>query len=239
MKTRYLLNRVIFWFFMYFFQHCFICRPSDSSVSEDAGIESRTVVTLTLAVRHSNPSARSHLHSARSHPHSVRSHPLSARYHTLSARYHPLSARYHPLSTRSPPLSAGYHPLSVRSHPLSARSHPQPAKSLYLSVRSHPHSARSHPLSARSHSHPATLILFLPSLVHPVDSLYDTPYFLLFLPILHSSCSTTQGSNLNCPELTGLSWCGAPEFWTFFRRCVVPNTTVHIVTADLRILMEL
>jgi hypothetical protein len=26
-------------FIMYFIQHCFICRPSDSSVSEDAGIE--------------------------------------------------------------------------------------------------------------------------------------------------------------------------------------------------------
>jgi hypothetical protein len=28
-------------FFQYFIQHCFICRPSDSSVSEDAGIEGR------------------------------------------------------------------------------------------------------------------------------------------------------------------------------------------------------
>ncbi len=30
-------------------QHCFICRPSDSTVSNDAGIESRTVATLALA----------------------------------------------------------------------------------------------------------------------------------------------------------------------------------------------
>jgi hypothetical protein len=30
-------------FFMYCIQHCFICRPSDSTVSEDAGIEPRTV----------------------------------------------------------------------------------------------------------------------------------------------------------------------------------------------------
>ncbi len=30
----------------YFIQHCFICRPSDSAVSEDAGIEPRTVATL-------------------------------------------------------------------------------------------------------------------------------------------------------------------------------------------------
>jgi len=32
-------------FFMYFIQHCFICRPSDSTVSEDAGIEPGTVAT--------------------------------------------------------------------------------------------------------------------------------------------------------------------------------------------------
>jgi hypothetical protein len=32
-------------------QHCFICRPSDPTVSEDAGIEPRTVATSVLAVR--------------------------------------------------------------------------------------------------------------------------------------------------------------------------------------------
>ncbi len=31
--------------FMYFIQHCFICRPSDSTVPTDAGIEPRTVST--------------------------------------------------------------------------------------------------------------------------------------------------------------------------------------------------
>jgi hypothetical protein len=37
-------------FFIYFIQHCFICRSSDSSVSEDAEIESgRTVAALALA----------------------------------------------------------------------------------------------------------------------------------------------------------------------------------------------
>ncbi len=45
---------------MYFIQHCFICRPSDSDVSEDAGIEPRTVATSALAVRRSNHSATSH-----------------------------------------------------------------------------------------------------------------------------------------------------------------------------------
>jgi hypothetical protein len=40
----------IFYFFSYFIQHCFICRPSDSTVSTDAGIEPRTVATDALAV---------------------------------------------------------------------------------------------------------------------------------------------------------------------------------------------
>jgi hypothetical protein len=38
----------------------FICRLSDSTVSEDVGIESRTVATTALAVRRSNHSDRSH-----------------------------------------------------------------------------------------------------------------------------------------------------------------------------------
>ncbi len=32
-------------------QHCIICRPSVSTVSEDAGIEPRTVATTSLAVK--------------------------------------------------------------------------------------------------------------------------------------------------------------------------------------------
>jgi hypothetical protein len=45
---------------MYYFQHCFICRPSDSTVSEDARIEPRTVTTLRLlAVIRSNHSPSS------------------------------------------------------------------------------------------------------------------------------------------------------------------------------------
>ena len=45
-------------FFIYCIQHCFICRPSDFTVSEDVGIEPRTVATM--AVRRSNHSAKSH-----------------------------------------------------------------------------------------------------------------------------------------------------------------------------------
>ncbi len=47
-------------FFIYFIQHCFHCCPSDSTVSEDDGIEPRTVATLALAVRRSYHSARCH-----------------------------------------------------------------------------------------------------------------------------------------------------------------------------------
>jgi hypothetical protein len=41
-------------FCSYNIQHCFICRPSDSTVPTDAGIEPRTVATDALVVRRSN-----------------------------------------------------------------------------------------------------------------------------------------------------------------------------------------
>ncbi len=57
--------RGIFWiFFFFFYEHYstlrFICRPSVSTVSEDDGIEPRTVANLALAARCSNYSARFH-----------------------------------------------------------------------------------------------------------------------------------------------------------------------------------
>ncbi len=44
-----------FWFSLYVYciLYCFICRPSDSTVSEYAGMEPRTVATSALAVRRS------------------------------------------------------------------------------------------------------------------------------------------------------------------------------------------
>jgi hypothetical protein len=63
LSETYLLGGSFFLFsFMYDIQHCFICRPSesDSTVSEDAGIEPSTVATTALDVRPSNHSARSH-----------------------------------------------------------------------------------------------------------------------------------------------------------------------------------
>jgi hypothetical protein len=59
---RRIFNRELFsWFYVrYLIQHCFICCRSDSTVSEDALIELRTLATLALAVRRSNHSASSH-----------------------------------------------------------------------------------------------------------------------------------------------------------------------------------
>ncbi len=85
-----------FLFFSYYIQHCFICRPSDSTVPRDAGIEPRTVATGALTVRRSNH-YRLHLirNQARSHPHQARSHPHQARSHPHQARSHPRQARSH------------------------------------------------------------------------------------------------------------------------------------------------
>jgi hypothetical protein len=57
----------LFFFFWFFIQHCFICRPSACTMSEEDGIESRPIATLALAARRSNHSARSHTLSTRSH----------------------------------------------------------------------------------------------------------------------------------------------------------------------------
>jgi hypothetical protein len=54
--------------------------PSDDTVSEDAGIEPKTVATSALDVRRSNYSARSHPHSDESHLHSARSEEVCLTY---------------------------------------------------------------------------------------------------------------------------------------------------------------
>jgi hypothetical protein len=60
-------------FYFFYYIHCLICRPSDSTVSEDAGIEPRTVATLALTARRSDHLARLTL-TARSSNHLTRSH---------------------------------------------------------------------------------------------------------------------------------------------------------------------
>jgi hypothetical protein len=49
-----------FFLFMNIILHCLFGRLSDFTVSEDAGIEPRTVATLALTARRSNHLARSH-----------------------------------------------------------------------------------------------------------------------------------------------------------------------------------
>ncbi len=82
----------------HFLQHYSICRPSDSTVSEDARIEPRLFGDscdfgiVCWRSNHARPDlihTRSHPHSARSHPHSARSHPHQDRSHPHSARSHP------------------------------------------------------------------------------------------------------------------------------------------------------
>jgi hypothetical protein len=81
--------------YRYFIQHCFICRPFESTVSEDAGIEPRTVATSALAVTRSSHSAACHplgyisstklhlIHQPTSHPYQPTSHPYQATSHPL------------------------------------------------------------------------------------------------------------------------------------------------------------
>ncbi len=76
---------IIFFLSIYCIQHCFICRPSDSIVSQDAGIEPRTLATSALAVRRSNHyigqiSTTTRLDLIHNQ---ARSHPLRARSHSL------------------------------------------------------------------------------------------------------------------------------------------------------------
>ncbi len=57
-----------FFLIFFFILHCFVCLPSDFTVSVDARIKPGTVVTLALTFELSKHLARSHSHSARSHP---------------------------------------------------------------------------------------------------------------------------------------------------------------------------
>ncbi len=85
-------------FFMYCIHYCFICRPSDSTVSEDAGIEPRTVVTTALTVRSSNHSAHSGIAVAWSGSlsgHIVQGHIVHGTYHARDALSNGLGSGTH------------------------------------------------------------------------------------------------------------------------------------------------
>jgi hypothetical protein len=61
-REKNILLIFVFFFFLCTLFNTFICRPSDSTVSEDAGIEHRAVATLALTARRSYHSAGSHTH---------------------------------------------------------------------------------------------------------------------------------------------------------------------------------
>jgi hypothetical protein len=98
-----------------------LCRPSDSNVSDDAGIEPRTAATSTLAVRRSKHWAIQYLIHTRLHltHNSARSHPYPARSHLLYTRLDLIhnSARTHPYPAIASTLGYGSHSHSARSHP--------------------------------------------------------------------------------------------------------------------------
>ncbi len=99
-RKQLFLNRGIFLVIscMYYIQHCFICRHSDSIVSEDAGIEPRTVATLALAVRRSSHSATSH--PPRLHLTHTRLHLTHTRLHLMHTRVDLIHTRLHLIHTR-------------------------------------------------------------------------------------------------------------------------------------------
>ncbi len=96
--------------FMYIIQHCFICCLSDSTVSEDAGIEPRTFATSALTTRRSNLSATSHHLSARSHP--TPATLIQSRLDLIPSRLDLIPSRLDLI------------PTPARSHSQSARSRP-------------------------------------------------------------------------------------------------------------------
>ncbi len=151
-------------FSMYCIQHCFICRPSDSIVSEDAGIEPRTVATSALAAsqtllpfgqissiigqissklsytvkkafRYSRPQLGCHL-------------PTSPSAGIIYICRHQPPPPRESLVSDIPARDGNIEKLFLqcRSNPHSARSHPH-------SARSHPHSVRSHPQLGQISSH--------------------------------------------------------------------------------------
>jgi hypothetical protein len=52
----------MFFFLIYVIKHGFICRPSDFTVSEDAGIEPKTVATLALTTKNALTTRLDHSH---------------------------------------------------------------------------------------------------------------------------------------------------------------------------------
>ncbi len=128
-------------FLQYFVQHCFICRPSDFTESEDAGIEPRTVATLALEVRTNALITRLDLiHLGQNSSTSARSHPPRLDLTHLSQNSS-TSARSHPSQLHLiPPSDRSHLPRLYLIHfeQISARSHPSVRQISFTSAISHP-----------------------------------------------------------------------------------------------------
>ncbi len=116
-------------FFMYFIQHCFVCCPSDFTLSEDAGIEPRAVATSALKSDalttrlFSSTSKLDVIHKTRLDLNRTRLDLIHTRLHLILIRLDLIHN-----SARSHPRSATSHPHSARPHRLDnlAKSHPHP-----------------------------------------------------------------------------------------------------------------
>ncbi len=150
---------------MYVIQHCSICRPSDSTVSEDAGIEPRTGATLALIAADAL-TTRLQVSS----PTGQISSPNSAidLIPKLGYRSHPQTR----LQISSPNSARSLPKLGQNSFPNSARTHSQTRLDLIpkLGKISSPNSARSHPqtrldlIPNSAGSHPQTRLDLIPKL---------------------------------------------------------------------------
>jgi hypothetical protein len=92
--TKGILEFFRFFFSVYCIQHCFICRPADFLVSEDAEIEARTVATSALAVRRSNHLARSNPQAWLDLIHKLVLQECTRKYSIRNAQVHSFSTRY-------------------------------------------------------------------------------------------------------------------------------------------------
>jgi hypothetical protein len=131
-----------FFHFMYIIQHCFMCCPSDSIVSEDAGTEPRTFATLALTAKRSNHLARFHSQTRLDLVHKLgwisSTTRLDLFYNSAIDLIHTRLYLIH-MSARSHPQLGQ---ISSTSRQFSFRTR---IDLIHKSARSHQHSARSHP----------------------------------------------------------------------------------------------
>ncbi len=84
MANGHIQETLCHYFFQYFIYHCFICCPSDYTVSEDAGIEPREVATRLNLIDY----------YAKSHPLSAK--PIHTRRNLIHIRLNLIHIRLNP-----------------------------------------------------------------------------------------------------------------------------------------------